>query len=432
MRLCPFVALALSLVTAFAQTPAKDRMVILISLDGFPAFALDDPNLPVPTLRTIAKNGALARRMTTVNPTVTWPNHTAMITGVQPARHGVLANGTITSTGAWPPVKVEPWIEKTSMVHVPTVYDAAHQAGLTTAQVDWVAIHKAPTITYEFPEVPSTSGAIEKEMIAAGLVTAANIEQFRKGNILWRDQMWTTAAQYIIRKHKPNLLMFHLLSLDSSHHTYGPRTLGGQAAMAFLDSCVAKIIDSVRAAGYADKATLIVVSDHGFRPYTKFIQPAVTLAEAGLGEKVYALPEGGTALVYFEDPALEPKVRQLFENAEGVGQIVTASEFAAIGLPDPAKDKQMAKLVLAAKPGYSFSGGTKGTPINAARSQGGSHGFLASDPEMDAIFLAAGYGIRQGVTVERVRNLDVAATIAELLGVKLESIEGRSLTGILR
>ena len=40
------------------------------------------------------------------------------------------------------------------MVHVPTVYDAAHKAGLTTAQVDWVAIFQAPTITWQFAEIP--------------------------------------------------------------------------------------------------------------------------------------------------------------------------------------------------------------------------------------------------------------------------------------
>ena len=46
--------------------------------------------------------------MTAVNPTVTWPNHTAMVTGVPADEHGLLANGTIMRTGTWPPIKVEP------------------------------------------------------------------------------------------------------------------------------------------------------------------------------------------------------------------------------------------------------------------------------------------------------------------------------------
>jgi predicted AlkP superfamily pyrophosphatase or phosphodiesterase len=150
---------------ASAQVSESQPAVIVISLDGFPADALADPKTPVPTLRKLMEQGVTARHMTTVNPTVTWPNHTAMVTGVDSSRHGLLVNGTITRTGGWPPVKVEPWIPKDKMVHVPTVYDAAFHAGLTTAQVDWVAIKSAPTIPWEFPEVPSGEGAIEKEMV---------------------------------------------------------------------------------------------------------------------------------------------------------------------------------------------------------------------------------------------------------------------------
>src|ERR1051326_7366575 len=176
---------------AAAQPPAARRTVVVISLDGFPGFALDDPRLPVPTLRKLAAQGSMARRMTTVNPTVTWPNHTAIVTGVDASRHGLLVNGTLVRTGAWPPVKVDPWIPKEQMVHAPTVYDAAHRAGLTTAQVDWVAIKSAPTISWEFPEVPSVEGAIEREMMARKLIDRESVQQFGKMNILRRDEFWT-------------------------------------------------------------------------------------------------------------------------------------------------------------------------------------------------------------------------------------------------
>ena len=144
-------------------------MVVVISLDGFPAYALDDPKLPVPTLRRLMQNGVSAQ-MTPINPTVTWPNHTAMVTGVHADEHGLLANGTISPTGAWPPVKVLPMLGKEQMVHAPTVYDAAFKAGLTTAQVDWVAINNAPTITWAFSEWASASGPLEREMIQKGVI----------------------------------------------------------------------------------------------------------------------------------------------------------------------------------------------------------------------------------------------------------------------
>ena len=90
--------------TVSAQTPAQQRMVIVISLDGFPAYALDDAKLPIPTLRRLIRDGVTAR-MGIINPTVTWPNHTTMVTGVRADEHGLLVNGSLVATDAWPPIK---------------------------------------------------------------------------------------------------------------------------------------------------------------------------------------------------------------------------------------------------------------------------------------------------------------------------------------
>jgi len=203
-----------------------------------------------------------------------------MVTGVRADEHGLLTNGTIVHTGSWPPVKVEPLIEKEKMVHVPTVYDAAYAAGLTTAQVDWVAINKARTITWAFSEWASANGPLEREMLAKGVVSASDLQGFEKANILFRDQIWTRAAAYLIRQHQPDLLLFHLLSLDSTHHQYGPNTLAGRAAIAFLDSCVEKIVAAVREAGLADRTTFLIVADHGFKAYTKIVRPGNALDAA--------------------------------------------------------------------------------------------------------------------------------------------------------
>jgi len=412
-----------------AQTPAKQRMVVVISLDGFPAYALDDPKLPIPTLRRLMQNGASAR-MATVNPTVTWPNHTSMVTGVRADEHGLLTNGTILQTGAWPPVKVEPTIEKEKMVHVPTVYDAAHKAGLTTAQVDWVAINKAPAITWAFTEWTSAEGPVEREMIRNGAIAASDIENFEKSNILFRDQIWTKAAVYLIREHKPNLLLFHLLSLDSVHHQFGPKTLAATAAMAFLDSCVELVVEAVRAAGMSERTTFFVVSDHGFKKYRSQIRPSAALAGAGLSAKAYVLAEGGSAFVYFDNSQaaeLAPKVIQALKGAEGIDKIIGPDGFAALGLPQPDREPQMFQLLLTAKDGYSFSGATGGPVTAAVPQQGGSHGYLASDPEMDAIFIASGFGVRRGAKLDKVANIDIAPTIARLLGVGLPTAKGQAI-----
>ena len=66
--------------------------VVIISMDGLPAFCLNNPKVELPTLRQLAKEGAVGDRMEASLPTMTWPNHTTLITGVTPAKHGVIGN----------------------------------------------------------------------------------------------------------------------------------------------------------------------------------------------------------------------------------------------------------------------------------------------------------------------------------------------------
>lgn len=165
-----------------ADIPAKDRTVILVSLDGFPAWMWKDPSLPVPNLRRLAKEGAIAEAMTVSNPSITWINHTTMITGVEPRKHGVLFNGLLVRNGTDQPPKVEPWRNREEMVFVPTLYDATTAAKLTSAEVDWVAVTNPKTITWSFPELPTADNEIAKELIAAGELTAEQLEWFKSKN----------------------------------------------------------------------------------------------------------------------------------------------------------------------------------------------------------------------------------------------------------
>src|SRR5262245_12170773 len=70
----------------------RPEMVVMVSLDGLRAAVLDDPTAPIPTLRALAARGTRARTMRPVFPSVTWPCHTSLVTGVPPRRHGVLGN----------------------------------------------------------------------------------------------------------------------------------------------------------------------------------------------------------------------------------------------------------------------------------------------------------------------------------------------------
>jgi arylsulfatase A-like enzyme len=145
-RLTTFCIMSLIVITPLLgsapaeEIPAKKRCVAVISIDGLPAWAWDDPKLPMPTLRRFTREGVLAKGMTVSNPSVTWPNHTTLVTGVRPAKHGVLFNGFLVRQGERAPAKLESGHDKSELVQAITVYDLAHEAGLTTAQVNWVGM----------------------------------------------------------------------------------------------------------------------------------------------------------------------------------------------------------------------------------------------------------------------------------------------------
>jgi predicted AlkP superfamily pyrophosphatase or phosphodiesterase len=426
------------------RTPPNSNHVVVISLDGFPGWAMEDPYLPVPTLRRLAASGAIARTMRPVDPTVTWANHTSMITGVTPAQHGVIFNGLLIRKPGVAPV-VEPWRDRREMVHSRTLYDAAHEKGLTTAQVDWVAILNAPSITWEFPERPDPKGLIAQEAVKAGILSQADLEGFAAKNIIWRDRIWTMAAAHIIRQHRPNLMLFHLLNLDSTQHRYGPRTLAAMAAMALLDTQVATILQAVQDGGIGPRTTVFVVSDHGFKVVKRQIRPNAVFAKEGLlkaeggkvaSAQVYSVPEGGSALVYVTVPdeagALLAKAKQVLTGVEGIASVVEAPDFSKYGLPAPTATGQMGALMLTATEGYVFTADSaEPAVVDAPPGSLGAHGYVASDPDIQALFIASGRAIKPGVTLDAVSNLNLTPTIARLLDLQMPEAKERVLTEIL-
>lgn len=428
--------LSAQLVTTAAQTKTDHPKVVLISIDAFPAETLHDPNIAAPTLHALMKSGTYAQSMRPINPTVTWPNHTAMVTGQDASHHHVLVNGLIIDQRTDINPRVDAQASKDQLVAVPTVYDIAHNAGLTTAEVDWVAIMHASTIDWRFSEKPDPDGAIEKDLIAHGLTTRDDLANFGKPRQAWRDRLYTAAAVDILRKHHPDLLMLHLLALDGIEHHTGFGTDADYNTIAFLDDRVKEVIDAVAANGDTARTTFIIVSDHGQSSVHKQLHPDALLHKAGLGSgsanPTSAMVDGGFALVYQKAATSQSvsDLKKLFTGQEGVLSALTPKEASTMGWPTPSQTMQAPDLLLYAKNDYAFARGKDDTFVTQTE-QVGQHGYPNTEPLMQAIFIASGRGILKKGEIASIPNLDIGPTIARLLGLTMSSVQGKPVTDIL-
>jgi predicted AlkP superfamily pyrophosphatase or phosphodiesterase len=382
--------------------------------------------------------------MQPINPTVTWPNHTALITGVNASQHFVMANGLIEFPGDGSAPIVAPWVDKDKLVHARTLYEAAAEKGLTTGQVDWVAIYGATGVRWQFGEKPDPDDAIPQELVSRGIATQEEIGHFgEKSSPARHDEIWTDAAVDIIEKHTPDLLLFHLLQTDSIQHQYGPLTPAAYAAYAYADHCLQRIVEAARIAGILDRTTFIIASDHGFTTSTHTINPNVALVQQKLlhskgGKvtgKVWVKAEGGAAELFIRDPSqraeLEPKLKAYFATVPGVGHVYTNEEAQAIGIPSDADTDQAPQLYLTGTPDYAFGDEVSGELTRTGLPRG-QHGYLNTMPDMQALFIASGAAIKPGVSLGLISNLQVAPTIAKILGVQLPDAKQPPLTQILR
>jgi predicted AlkP superfamily pyrophosphatase or phosphodiesterase len=444
-RFLSFLSVLAMHAAAHAETtPANERMVVLISIDGFPSWLWKDPNMPIPNLRRLANEGAVGEAMTVSNPSITWINHTTLVTGVSPAKHGVLYNGLLVRQGPNVPPKIEQWADRSRMVFAPTVYDRAFEKGLTTAEVDWVAIKGAPTIHWSFPELPSPDGVVEKELKLSAKLwdpSLGQIDETQSRNIAWRDLQWTQAAVHIIREHRPNLLLFHLLSTDASNHVYGPGSTASYVAYGYADQMIGRLLEGINEAGLKDKTTVVIATDHGFKKVSKITYPNVALKKAGLleaaGPRVtkcdaWVQVQGGMGFAFVTDTArkaeLLPRLRDTLAALEGVEKVIEGKDAPSLGMPAPEQNAGMGDLIIFAKKGYAFQAPATGER-EVADSTGylGTHGYPAADPELDGVLILSGFGIRKGVVMPRVSNLDVTPTLSRLLQIDSPGNEGRAL-----
>jgi len=207
-----FLALAGGASARAQETGA--RHVLLVSLDGLrPEFYLDEA-YAAPELRALLRAGSHARAAESVFPTVTYPSHASIVTGVNPARHGVLFNMIWSPTGA--PSR---WYEEAKDLRAPPLWEIVRASGLTTAAVSWPSTLRAP-IDWLVPERdyyrrPEPVDLL-REATTPGLFERLGVTPppaMFKDIVQW-DAFLTSTTVAIIRGMRPNLLLLHLVQLD--------------------------------------------------------------------------------------------------------------------------------------------------------------------------------------------------------------------------
>ena len=158
--------LAAALFAASLAGEARAAPVLLISIDGLRPGDVQDAEargLKVPNLRRFLAEGTFATGVVGVLPTVTYPSHTTLITGVAPARHGIVNNTT------YDPMQINQggWFWYAQDDKARTLWDAAHDAGLTTGNVYWPVSVAAKTVTWNLAQSWRTGHPDDRNLLDA-------------------------------------------------------------------------------------------------------------------------------------------------------------------------------------------------------------------------------------------------------------------------
>ncbi len=435
-----------ALMSEHAMAANGQRHVVMISIDGLrPEIYLDPEGLgvSVPNLVELSRQGAHAERMIPVFPSVTYPGHTTLATGVYPATHGVVAN--YKRDGGW--------YLQSSDIKSETLWQAAQRQGFSVGIVTWPASYGAE-VDFLIPEnlgsgesdtaqlirSGSTPGLFEALEQQFGKVRISPIETGNGGEEL--DRMTARFAAEILKQHKPDLLLIHLVNADHQQHAYGPASPEAMLAFEAIDRQIGAIMEAARKTGIAADTTFVIVGDHGFLPVHTNINVNGFLADIGFGgaspggsvqsPDVIALPFGGGAAFYLNDPADKATASRLIDAAKTELQSRYSGriEFISRSGLDRLHALPEAAFALVAAPGFMFTSAREGSTLIPARARG-MHGYLPSRPEMATGLIVAGGGVPGGISLGEVHMVDVAPTVAALLGIALPEAEGRPIAGVL-
>ncbi len=425
--------------------PRADH-VVLASIDALrPEFYLDE-TWPAPTMQQLGFEGVRADAVRTVFPALTYPAHTTLVTGALPARHGIVHNRPFRAEG-----ESEAWAWEAARIRVPALWDAVRAAGGSTASVGW-PVTVGADIDWNVPDIwpehyrqadfitpvraattpPGLFEELERE--ATGRLRG---ETFGLGWLAREDRVGAMAA-YLFERHRPTLLLMHLIGTDHMQHERGRNNPLTRRAVGAADRAIGQVLETVERLEMRDRVAFVIVGDHGSINRHTQLRPNAWLVAAGLMEdredrgdwRATFHADGGSAFLRvrdWRDEDAPARVRRVIEEqptgVRRLFRIVERAEIAALGAdPDAA-------FALTAVPGVEFS--DDATPPDVRPVHGATHGYHPDEPQMRTGLVGAGAGFRPGAAVPLLPAECVAPLVAALLGIRFHALDGLVFPGLL-
>lgn len=426
--------LGLSAASALVPAAAVAGPVLLISIDGLrPGDILDAKarGLSIPNLKALVKDGAYAQTVRGVLPTLTYPSHTTIVTGVWPAQHGIVNNLT------FDPLQKnrQGWYWYAEDIKVPTLWAAAHKGGMKVVNVHWPVSVGAEGIDLNLPQL-WTSGSPDDRKLNRALASKGLTERLEAKVGAYADGIDESVegdenrgkfAEALMAEEKPGFATVYFTGLDHVQHESGPDTPQAHDALERIDTVVGKVVAAARKA--QPNINVVIVSDHGFAPISKdvnligaFVQAGLIKVDAATGKVVSWEAEpwmaGGSSAIVLarpDDAALRAKVEGLLDalkaNPElGIDRWIKQDEIAALGGGG-------AQYFLNFKPGFQ-SGRDPTAPMVSPSKSKGMHGYFPELDLMRSSLIAVGPDVKVKGALGELDMRDIAPSIARVLGVE--------------
>ena len=363
--------------------------LVLISIDGFRWDYQD--TYDTPALDAIAARGVRADALWPVFPTLTFPNHYSIATGLYPTNHGIIGN--------------EFPNRDRSRYYTPSDRNEVEDGYWYGGQPIWVAAEKNGMVSaahfFVGSEAPVDGVPLSYwHNFDASVPGLARVESVLE----WLSM---PAAR------RPHMIALYFEDVDVATHDFGPGSKESIAAIERVDRYLARLIGRIDDLPFGKDVYFIIVSDHGQGRYLDGETPFIIDTVTSLDDMI-VVDHGASAFLYLREP--DP------ERAETTRDAINAAwNHGRAFLRDDAPpewqvwaNSDFADVIVQAEPGYAVF-----SSENAGERSIGDHGWPRRSTDMHGIFLASGPRLPAGQRIGAVDNIDIYPLMMEILGLPI-------------